>query len=328
MKLIMFGTGNFAFPTFRELCQSRHSVAALVTQPPRTKDTRQPSKNLLWEFAVEQGMPVLTPEDVNTPASQEELKKTGAELFVVADYGQILSEGTLAIGRHGGINLHGSLLPKYRGAAPINWAIMKGDLVTGVTVIQMASRVDAGPCLSRKETPIHPEENALMLESRLAEIGAGLILDAVDQIESGQVQFVPQNNEQATSARRLRKSDGDIRWNRKGMSIKNQIRGLQPWPKTFTYWHRTQGSPMRLIVEQVEVVPAPEVAVAGDVQRESPGKVVKVADGRIRVATGDGFLDILQLQPAGKRIMTTAEFLRGYPVRPGEFFGGESASAA
>jgi methionyl-tRNA formyltransferase len=165
---------------------------------------------------------------------------------VVCDYGQILAPATLATARRGGVNLHGSLLPKYRGAAPINWAIYHGETESGVTVIHITPQIDAGPCIAQARTAIGPDETAAELEVRLAELGAGLMCEAIDLLEEGRQQALPQDAALAGKAPRLKKSDGLIDWRRPAAAIKNHVRAMEPWPKTYTFWHRCDGPPLRL----------------------------------------------------------------------------------
>ena len=235
------------------------------------------------------------------------------DLFVVADYGQILSAETLAVARLGGVNLHGSLLPKYRGAAPIHWALFHGEAETGVTVIHMTPRVDAGPTLAQRRTPIDPEENAVELELRLAALGAPLICQAIDDLAADRIQPIVQDPALATPARRLRKADGAIDWSRSAQAIKNQIRALEPWPKTFTFLHRRSAQPLRLILGRASVR-------AGDGSNR-PGAILHASGSELVVATGEGNLAIHELQPAAKRMLSVEEFLRGYPIGVGEHFG-------
>lgn len=317
MRLIMMGTGPFAAPMFRGLFDTHHSVAMLVTAPLRVAPGRRPPpispmRDLAHQFTV----PIFDPDDVNTPEAQAQMAACEADLLVVCDYGQILSLVTLATARLGGINLHASLLPKYRGAAPINWALYYGEAETGVTVIHMTPKVDAGPCIAQARTPIEPDETAVELERRLSEIGAWLVRRTIDSIEAGQMQVLPQNPALASKAPRLTKGDGRIDWSRPATAIKDQVRAMEPWPKCFTHWLRPQGEPLRLIVGPVEVLPTNNDSGA------APGTVLAVEPGRIVVAAGQGAVGLVLLQPAGKRMLPVEEFLNGYRVRPGERFGG------
>ncbi|HEV3021742.1 MAG TPA: methionyl-tRNA formyltransferase [Pirellulales bacterium] len=314
-RLIMMGTGPFAAPTLEALYGSMHAVLALVTQPARPAHRhRAPLGAPLRELAARHATPVLDPDSVNTDAARAALAAFAPDLFVVADYGQILSPETLAIAKLGGLNLHGSLLPRYRGAAPINWAIYHGDRETGVTVIHMTPRVDAGPCLAQARTPIDDDENAVELEARLARMGAPLVCHAIDLLAAGRAESLPQDADLACPARRLRKTDGAIDWSRPAAAIKNQVRALEPWPKTYTFWRRNAGA-LRLILGRT--------ALRDDLPSAPPGTVVRARGDELIVACGQGLLAIREIQPAGKRMFTAGEFLRGYPLRDGQLFGPE-----
>ncbi len=231
----------------------------------------------------------------------------------MADYGQILSADTLAIASYGGLNLHASLLPKYRGAAPINWALYHGETETGVTVIHMTPKIDAGPCVAQAKTAIAPDETAEDLELRLAELGAPLVCDVIDELQAGRTAAIPQDPQLASKAPRLKKTDGLIRWDRTARQVHDQIRAFWPWPKCYSFWKRPQAAPLRLIVRQA--------AALGGFEANAPGVVVKSSDGELLVATGEGAVSLEQVQPSGKRMLSAAEFLRGYPVAVGDTFG-------
>ncbi len=313
LRLIVMGSGPFAAPMFRALYGTRHSVLALVTQPTRGRSGKNPPPpNPMRAVAEEHGTQVLDPESVNTDEAREQLRTLAPDLFVVADYGQILKPETLAVARLGGVNLHGSLLPKYRGAAPINWALYNGDTETGVTVIHMTPRVDAGPMIAKASTPIDPDEDAVALEHRLAELGAPLICDVIDRLALGPVEPLPQDATQATPARRLRKSDSDVDWQRTALEIKNQVRALEPWPRTHASWQRKHGEPMRLILRRV--------SVDGATSDAEPGTIVEVSRQHAAVATGGGRLLIEEVQIAGKRAMSIGEFMNGHPLSVGDRF--------
>lgn len=363
MRIVMLGTGPFAVPTFRALLASRHDVVALVTRPARLARGKGPApENPMRRVAEPIGLPVYDPESINSSEAIELLRGFAADLLVVCDYGQILSPEALATTVDGGINLHASLLPKYRGAAPINWAIYCGETQTGVTVIHMTAGLDAGPCLVQVARPIGPDETAVEVEAALAELGVAAVLEAIDALDGLRpLQAVGQDRELATRAPRLKKADGLVTWERRAEEIRNQVRAFQPWPKTYTLWHRSTGEPLRLILEQVTVEPEglspastkPQTGellsatgepllspvedgtveptaskAAGEKTPPSstfvaPGTVVQASGGRFVVACGQGLLRIDAVQPAGKRVMTAEEFLRGYPVREGALFGGE-----
>jgi methionyl-tRNA formyltransferase len=316
MRLIMLGTGPFAVPTFRALYDTRHTVAALVTAPLRSHRGKPvPPISCIREIAAEHRTPILNPESVNSPEAQSQLASLGPDLLVVCDYGQILSAATLAASRHGGINLHASLLPKYRGAAPIQWAIYHGEAETGATVIHMTPQLDAGPCVAQASIAIGPEETAFELESRLAGIGARLVGQTIDAIDAGTVRPLPQDPALASKAPRLKKTDGLIDWSRPAVAIKNQIRAMEPWPRTYTFWHRAGSPPVRLVLGPVTVVECPA--------NLAPGTVVEASSHRLVIAAGRDAIAPKNIQPAGKRLMSVEEFLRGHPIQPGDFLGDE-----
>jgi methionyl-tRNA formyltransferase len=327
MRLIMLGTGPFAVPTLRGLAASRHEIALAVTRPPTGRDrTASP----IQQAGESLGLTVWSPESVNLPESQARLSAIAADLLVVCDYGEILRPQTLGAARLGGINLHGSLLPKYRGAAPVQWAILRGESETGNSVIQMTPGLDAGPLLAQQRTPIDADENAGQLEARLATMGAELVLQVVEQLESGTTQPLEQDSTQSSKAPRLKKEQGAIDWSRPAQEIKNQVRALRPWPRAFTYWRRTTATPIRVSIDRVRVrsdlgaptaVPWPEPWPNADHSATfDPGMIFETRD-HLLVAAGDDFVEVREIQPAGKRSMSAAEFLRGYHGSPGDHFG-------
>lgn len=321
MRILMMGTGAFAVPMFAAILEAGHEVPALVTRPVppptgRKKETLRP--NPMREFAESQGIPVIAPATTKDEEGRALIQSLAPELLAVCDFGEILSPETISLVPLGGINLHASLLPKYRGAAPINWAILKGEKVTGVTVIHITPKLDGGPILAVAETPIGEDETSAELEPRLAQLGIAPVMRSIEMLASwdrASTLGTLQDQSLATHARRLRKTDGNIVWSRTAETIRNQIRGLQPWPGVFTHYLRTTGAPVRLIVERVKV--EPQVGPASF----QPGQAAHVEEKRLLVQTGEGLLSLVQVQPAGKRSMPIAEFLRGNPVKQGDCFG-------
>jgi methionyl-tRNA formyltransferase len=314
LRLVVMGTGAFAVPMFRAVLASRHRVVGVVTRPAAPgPGKRPPPTSPVRREAESLGIEVFDPAKINTDAARAVLRSWEPELLVVADYGQILRPSTLALARLGGINLHGSLLPKYRGAAPVHWALYHGETETGVSVLHMTPEMDAGPCLAQRTAAIDPDETTVELEARLAELGAPLVCEVIDALQQGTAQPVPQDEALATYAPRLQKSDGQIDWQRTARQIKDHVRAMQPWPRTFTYWHRTGSEPVRLIVGRVAVRDTEAAA--------EPGTVVAAWGNQLHVAAKSGVVAIEQVQPAGKRMLASGEFLRGYPVRAGERFG-------
>jgi methionyl-tRNA formyltransferase len=319
----MMGTGTFAEPTFEALFQGRHPVVGLVTQPDRAAgqergSTRQTGRGMKT-IAQERAIPTLQPESINTPEGVVGLRSLEPDLLVVAAYGQILSKEVLAISRQGGINVHASLLPRYRGAAPIAWAIYHGEKETGVTIIKMSVSLDAGDMLAREVVPIGPTETAGELEARLAPVGARLAMQVIDQIAGGTATGIKQDKSQATRAPKLTKEYGLIDWSRTAEQVVNQVRAMQPWPTAYTFLHRQAQPPARIIVTR-----AGSVGPASSAFRSGDAVVLPDRPGSLVVAAGEGTLtEILELQPSGKKRMSAAEFLRGHRLQPGDRFGAE-----
>ncbi len=319
MQLLMMGTGPFAVPTFRALLAApEHAVQALVTRPvpaPRGRRREEAAPNPMREVGQQVGLPIFAPESVNATETLALLAEFQADLLVVCDYGQILSAAALATARLGGINLHASLLPRYRGAAPINWALYHGETETGVSVIHMTPRLDAGPCVVQSATPIEPAEDAVALERRLALLGANAVIAALDRIahpQAGVSEGVPQDSPTcdagaATAEVRRRRgleslSPRTVQSGAGVQAVAGHVHGVAA-PK----------GPLRLLLEQVHVVQAPSSVAA-------PGTVVESAPGTLAVACETGILGLDVIQPAGKKPLTADVFLRGYPVRPGDHF--------
>ncbi len=314
LRLIMLGTGDFAVPTFEHLFETGEEVVALVTQPDRPQGRNQEIiTSHIKQSAIARGVLVLQPEDVNSPESLELIQSLHADLLITAAYGQILSSALLAIPRLGGINLHGSILPAYRGAAPVARAIQNGETQTGVSVIRMTPRIDAGGIVAIGTTTIGPNETAGELEDRLARLGAPLIGQVADTLALGAVSALPQEKAKVTKAPKLRKDDGLIDWTRPALSIHNLVRAMQPWPAASTSWQPpSQTKPaLRMIVHRTEIA-------AGE---GAPGEIIEAAGDRLVVAGGEGAVALLSIQIPGKKQSTPADFLRGHRLTPGEFLG-------
>jgi len=310
LRLVMMGTGTFALPTLRGLYETAHEVVGLFTQPDRKGSGHHRHPHPLKDAALEQGTPVFQPDNVNGPQQLDELRALNADLCVVAAYGQILSPELLQTPRLGAVNVHASLLPKYRGAAPVQYAIWNGETETGVTIFQVEPKLDAGRILGVEKTPIGPKETSGELLERLALLSVPLCVRVIDQIDAGTTKPIPQDAEQVTRAPRLKKSAGAIDWSRSAEEIGWHVRAMQPWPNSFTFLSPPGGKPIRLIVLDVE--PA-------DVSVDAPPGAIILADSRrLVVQTGSGALELIRLRPEGKRAMTTAEFLCGHPAPLGE----------
>ncbi|MEM8680647.1 MAG: methionyl-tRNA formyltransferase, partial [Planctomycetota bacterium] len=242
MRILMMGTGGFAVPVFQWLLDSEHEVPALVTRPKAgRRDRRSKITDPMREVAERRNVIIHDPGSINTPEAIALVRKLSPELMVVCDYGQILAHEVLALAPKGGINLHASLLPKYRGAAPINWAIFHGERETGVTVIHMTPQLDAGPCLQQQVVTIGERETSPQLEARLAELGVTSVSDSIAQLatwEGSSVLGEIQRQAEATKAPRLKKSDGLLDWSRSAHQLDSQIRAMKPWPGTFSFLPR------------------------------------------------------------------------------------------
>ena len=261
-------------------------------------------------MALEQALPVFQPERLREPAVAETLRAWNADLGVVAAYGQIIPENLLWLPRLGMINVHPSLLPKYRGAAPVHRAVIAGDRETGVTIMRVAKALDAGDMLARLRRPIGPDETSEVIERDLSELGASLLVDVVDRLAAGAVHEEPQDEAQATYAARLTKAEGLIDWTLPATSIHNRVRGLHPWPHAYTYLDG-----QRIIVRATRVLEATAGAPAGT--------VIGASHDVLEVATGsDGRLAVLEVQPEGRRAMPVRDFLAGHVIAPGARFMG------
>jgi methionyl-tRNA formyltransferase len=331
LRLVMMGTGTFAEPTFHALLEGGYQMVGLVTQPDRPVGAQRGSTRQVGagmkQMALERGLPVLQPESINTPEGVAALRGLRPDLLVVAAYGQILSNEVLAVPSHGGINVHASLLPKYRGAAPVAWAIYHGEKRTGVTIIKMSVSLDAGDMLAQEAIDIGPEETAGELEARLAPLGARLAAQVVEQIASGTAHGVKQDKSQVTKAPKLTKEHGLINWDRSAEQVCNQIRAMQPWPTAYTFWHRTGQEPVRVLIHKA-VVPEEIRLYRPPVK---PGTIIKDPSDWISLYVTAGLAGpdqqtvvlVTELQPAGKRRMTDEEFLRGHRIQEGDHFGPE-----
>jgi methionyl-tRNA formyltransferase len=313
VRVVFFGTPEFAVPTLAALLASRHEVAAVVTQPDRPSGRGHqvrppPAKHL----AQQHGVPVLQPERLRDDGFLDDMRRVAPDLGVVAAYGKILPEVLLAIPRLGMINVHASLLPRWRGASPVHHAIMAGDVETGVTIMRMVRELDAGAMMARQARPIGRQETAGEVEAALAAMGAPLLIRTVDALEEGTVREEPQEDALATYAPRLAREDGAIDWSLPAATLHDRIRGLHPWPGAFTFL-----GTQRLILRTARVDDEP---VTG--QDLPPGTILHAHGERLVVAAGEGTgLRVLALQPEGRRAMSAREFLAGHALRAGARFG-------
>ncbi len=308
LRLILMGTGPFAVPSFDKLLRDGNEIALVVTRPqPPVKSRKEILLSPVRSWAAAHGIEIYDPENINDSDAIERIRSIGADLLVVCDYGQILKPETLATTRLGGINLHGSLLPAYRGAAPVQRALLSGDHLTGVSVIHMTPKLDGGPLISVRDTLISDTETAGELEVRLSEIGVDATSEAVDRLRMWDLESsfgVRQDPSKATRAPRLSKAEGEINWDREARMIDCHVRGMQPWPIAFFYISvEGKQEPLRVAVKRV--------VIGEKLDSKTPPGMIATDEG-LRISAKDHWVEILSLQPAGKRDMTAAEFLRGH----------------
>jgi methionyl-tRNA formyltransferase len=308
LRVVFFGTPRFAVPTLEALLASRHEVVGVVTQPDRPRGRGQRVSDApVKAAAIGHGLPVIQPATLRVPEVTASVAEWHPDLGVVAAYGQFIPQALLAVPRHGMINVHASLLPRYRGAAPVHRAILAGDTETGVTIMRVAPRLDAGAMFAKATVPIGPDETSDELEQILARAGASVLADVADAIAAGTAHEEPQDEAAATYAPRLTKEEGLIDWTLPAARIHDTVRGLFPWPHAYSY-----AGNERLIIWKTAVRPLPERT------SDPPGTLVHADDHGLSVAAGDGqTVAILELQPEGRKPMAARDFLRGHPLRPG-----------
>ena len=308
LRVVFFGTPEFAVPTIDALLASRHTVVAAVCQPDRPRGRgHKVSIGAVKARALNAGVPVLQPERLKDDQFLAALREVEADLGVVAAYGKILTDAVLAMPRLGLINVHGSLLPRYRGAAPVHRAIIAGERETGITIMRVVKALDAGPMMATARRPLGADETSDDVERDLARIGASLLVTVVDQLADGTVRETPQDDAAATYAHRLTKEDSRFEWDWAAARIHNLIRGLRPWPHAETFIHGR-----RLILLRS--------AVSDEQSDAAPGTVLEARSGDLVVAAGSGRVRLLELQAEGKRPMPAREFLAGHRVSPGDRF--------
>lgn len=320
LRLVFLGTGSFALPTFRGLYDTDHEVVGLVTQPDRTGRGHHRHRNPLKELAEEHGTPVFQPTKANEADAIARLREFEADLFVVAAYGQILSAELLGIPRLGAINLHASLLPKYRGAAPIQYAVLCGETETGITIFQIEPKLDAGPVLGVVKTDIGEKETYGELQERLSEMAVPLTKQVINELATGTTKPQTQDASLVTKAPRLTKEHGQIAWQKPARLVCCHIRAVQPWPKPAATLELKSGKQVRLLILDAEPT---NQSVSGD-----PGSIAVENRKRLFVATGEGeAVEVLTVQPDGKKPMPVAQFLNGHQLTGEErFLLPESAS--
>jgi len=303
MKIIFWGSSDFAVPSLERLLESKHEISGVVTQPDRKKGRHlQLETTPVKQCALKHKLKILQPEGINNSEFIKLLKDLKVDIFVVIAYGKILTKDILGIPKIFSVNIHGSLLPKYRGAAPINWAIINGEKKTGVSIIKMNEFMDKGDVILQRVVNIDVKDTAVTLLVKLAVVGSEVLIESLKMIEDKKAAFIPQNENNASYAPKLKKEDGLIDWARDAQSIYNHIRGMLPWPGSFTHYNN------RLLkILEAEVLKS-------DTKGVKSGIIVDISKEAICVATGKGILKIKTLQLESSKRMNVAQFLAGHKI--------------
>jgi methionyl-tRNA formyltransferase len=312
MQILYFGSGQFGVPCLEAILSSGHKLAAVFTQPARPAGRhRQPRPTDVALWCKEKNVSCVEAEDINSPEYAEQIKKYNADLLVVIAFGQKVAKSVTDLFPKGAVNIHGSLLPKYRGAAPIHWAIINGETQTGASIITLADRMDAGKILGQTCTPIHPQDNFQTLHDRLSQLSAPLLIKTIAAIETGTAVYQAQDESQVTKAPKLKKEHGFIDWSRSAADIANQIRGLWPWPGAAAVFVSAKtGKSWRTTIANVEILDT----------NPNSGQVCGILDDNLNVVCGQGRLKINQLKPAGSDLMDFQSFVNGRHGGPKDLF--------
>ncbi|MDD5356206.1 MAG: methionyl-tRNA formyltransferase [Candidatus Omnitrophica bacterium] len=319
MKIVFFGSSHFAIPSLDALIKSPYEICSVVTQPDKKKGRHlHLSQTNVKALAKREGLKVFQPGSINTGGSLKYLKDLAADIFVIVAYGQILAQEALDLAKIFPINIHASLLPKYRGAAPINWAVINGEKSAGISIIQVTRKMDSGPIFMQREIPIGLCDDAIILEDKLRRLGAELLMDTLKEIENETFKLTPQNEKQVIMAPKLKKDDGYIDWGRTADEIYNKVRGCLPWPGAFTYY---KGKLLKIykvgIGPQACQAQNPQIPEGAD---KRPGTILKADKEGLEIMAGDSSLIIKELQLEGGRQMPAKDFISGHRIQPGERF--------
>ena len=322
MNVVFMGTPDFAVGALKAIIEAGHRVTAVVTQPDKPKGRgKEMQMTPVKACAIAHEIPVFQPVRVKDADAIDTLRGYDADIFVVAAFGQILSEEILTMPKYGCVNIHASLLPKYRGSAPIQWAIINGESMSGVTIMQMDKGIDTGDMLMKAEVTIGPRETGDSLHDKLAEAGAKLIVEALPKIESGELTPVKQNDAESCYAKMLQKSMSRIDWQQSAETLDRLIRGLISWPGASTVY---RGKTLKIWEEEValsEELQSKGETMCTGIEKAEPGTVVLVEKAAFYVQTGEGVLKILSVQPEGKKRMAVKDFLLGYQMKAGDKLG-------
>lgn len=308
MKVIFMGTPDFAVGTLESIIEAGHEVVLVVTQPDKPKGRGKTMQfPPVKECALKHGLEIFQPTKIRESANVEYLRSYNADIIIVVAFGQIMTKSILDMPKYGCINVHASLLPKYRGAAPIQWAVINGDEVTGVTTMKMNEGIDTGDMIAKRQVRLAEDETGGSLFEKLAEVGATLCVETMEMLEQGTAEFTPQNSEEATHTSMIRKELGEIDWKKPAIEIERLIRGLNPWPSAFTHLN---GKTFKIWQAKVEA----------ETSAYKPGQICEVTKNSLKVQTGEGILVLEEVQLEGKKRMDTGSFLRGVALEAGASF--------
>lgn len=315
LKILFVGTAEFAVPILEKIIENPKNMVMVVSQPDRPQGRgKRISSTLVKRFALQKGVTLFQPQDINSEESIKRIREFNPDIILVVAYGQILHPEILNIPALGCINIHASLLPKYRGAAPINWAIINGEKETGITFILMSEKVDAGEILFQRKVKISPDETYGELSERLSRLSGELVNEIIEKFKKGELKAIPQDKERATYCRKMGKEDGRINWEDKGERIYNLIRGTTPYPGAFTFY---KGKKVK--ISQAKL--SPEDYRGNELNVYVPGTVVKIDKDALSILSGDGkILRVLRLIPEGSKEMTALQFVNGYRIKLEDIF--------
>lgn len=312
MKIAFLGSAQFGIPSLEAIASSRHTLVGVFTQPARPAGRhRDPKPTDVAVWCAQRGLACVETENINTPEIKSQIRACGADLLVVIAFGQKISQEVIGLQHYGAVNVHASLLPKYRGAAPIHWAIMNGETQTGVSIITLADKMDAGFVLGQAKTPIAPDDTMQTVHDRLSDLAVGTLMAAIDEIEAGTAMFVPQNEAEVTYAPKLKKEHGYIDWERPAEAIVNQIRGLWPWPGAQSVYVSVKtGKHWRVTVKAAQALD----------HENHHGLPTGTLNADLNVICGEGTLKIVELKPSGSDLMPFESFANGRSSRRGDLF--------
>lgn len=313
MRIVFLGSAQFGVPCLDAIYHSRHELVGVFTQParPAGRHRSQPTPTEVALWCEKHNLPCIEAPNINTPEMVKQMADCQADLMVVIAFGQKISQEVIALQKHRAVNVHASLLPKYRGAAPIHWAIVNGETETGISIITLADRMDAGMILAQDATPILPDDTVQSVHDKLSALAVGTLMKTIEQFDADNVTCCEQDETQVTYAPKLKKEDGYIDWNRSAGAIVNQIRGLWPWPAAESvYVSAKTGKTWRVAMCQAQAVSR---------TREN-GDVSGTLDAHLNVICGDGALQILKLKPAGSHLMDFEAYVNGHDCQPGDLF--------